>query len=87
MNQQEQVRIICHLHAVSAQLDAVIYMVEKKEQPNKQILLKIGAIQRALRLIHCSLVACQIWESITLIQNNPNPETQKNELMRIQELY
>ncbi len=86
MNRQEQVNICRSLSNISVHLNAVTHMVED-EQPNKQILRQIGAIQQALRLIRCSLITCQVRESITVIQNTPNPDVQKNELMRVQELY
>lgn len=82
MNRQEQANIYRRLSNISVHLNAVIHMVED-EQSYKQTLRQIGAIQRELRLIRCSLVTCQVRESITVIQNNPNPDVQKNELMRV----
>ena len=86
MQPEELVRTDHKLHLILNDLIVVTQMIEDGETCN-QILQKIGTAQRALQVLGCSLIACQLRDSITLIQNNPDPETQSIELSRLRNLY
>jgi DNA-binding FrmR family transcriptional regulator len=86
MKHEELVKTDHRLHVILEDLIAVSRMMEDGEACS-QILHRIGTAQRALRVLGCSLIASQLRESIALIQNNPDPETQSIELSRLRDLY
>jgi DNA-binding FrmR family transcriptional regulator len=86
MNREELVKIDHRLHIILEELIAVTHMMEDGEACS-QILQKIGSARQALRALEYSLIACQLRESIALIQNNPDPETQSIEFSRLRDLY
>lgn len=86
MEHEELVKTDHRLQVILEDLIAVILMIEDGEACN-QILQKIATVQQALRALGYSLIACQLRESIVLIQNNPDPETQSIELSRLRDLY
>jgi DNA-binding FrmR family transcriptional regulator len=86
MNREELVKIEQRLHIILEELIAVTHMLEDGEACS-QILQKMGTARRALRALEYSLIACQLRESIALIQNNPDPDTQSIELSRLRDLY
>ena len=86
MKREDLVKTDHRLHTILEDLIAVTHMMEDGEACN-QILQKIGTARRALRALEYSLIACQLRESIALIQNNPDPETQSLEFSRLRDLY
>lgn len=86
MEHEELVKTDHRLHAILEDLIAVTRMMEDGEACS-QILHRIVTARRALRVLGCSLIACQLRESIALIQNNPDLETQSIELSRLRDLY
>jgi DNA-binding FrmR family transcriptional regulator len=86
MKRQNLINIICRLENLSVQLHNVTAMVNNG-QPSPQILHQIEEIQRELHLIRYLLVLYQVRESISVIQDNPDPKFQVFELARIQDLY
>jgi DNA-binding FrmR family transcriptional regulator len=86
MNREELVKTDHRLHIILEELIVVTHMMEDGEACN-QILQKIATAQRALRVLGCSLIACQLRETIALIQSDPDPETQSINLSRLRDLY
>jgi DNA-binding FrmR family transcriptional regulator len=86
MKREELVKTDHRLQVILEDLIAVTHMMEDGEACS-QILQKIEIARRALRALGYSLIACQLRESIALIQNNPDPETQSIEFSRLRDLY
>ena len=86
MKQEELVNLERNLQIILADLNSVTRMMEDR-QPCNQTLRQIGTIQRALRDLGYSLIACQVRESIALIQTNPDPDARTIEISRLRELY
>jgi DNA-binding FrmR family transcriptional regulator len=86
MDQENLANIDCNLQLILGDLNTVTRMMEDG-QPCTQILHKIGTIQRALWFLGNSLIACQVRESITFLQDNPDPDARAIEISRLQDLY
>lgn len=86
MRHAELVKTELRLHTILEDLAAVTHMMEDGETCS-QILHKIGAVRQALCEVGCFLIACQLRESIALIQCKADPTTQHIELSRLRDLY
>jgi len=86
MQQEDLINIDRNLQIILDDLKTVTSMMEER-QPCNQVLHKIGTIQRALRVLGYSLIACQVGESIAFLQNNPDPDARTIEISRLQDLY
>jgi DNA-binding FrmR family transcriptional regulator len=86
MKQAELLNIDRNLQVILEDLNTVTRMMEDRH-PCNQVLHKIESIQRALRVLGCSLIAYQVRESIAFLQNNPDPDARIIEIVRLQDLY